>query len=196
MAGYNGKSMSNNAVAAYENGEMPRSKWTKKAIIAAIDEHLNLYDRTIDGLEKMTKAQLFDTFIEYSSWHHTNMFYAETDFFQLDEEAVDEASRAKTEDELKAEEAAKRAKEQARREACEARCAKEDAFEAEYGFAHNSYAAVLEFKPEMLINTRISKKGNKIYDFKLVMFYGERVVPINENMLAKSTCPCFSALED
>lgn len=30
MAGYNGYSMSNNAVAAYENGEKPLSKWKKK----------------------------------------------------------------------------------------------------------------------------------------------------------------------
>lgn len=33
MAGYYGYSMSNNAVEAYENGEMPISKWTKKEIV-------------------------------------------------------------------------------------------------------------------------------------------------------------------
>lgn len=36
MAGYHNYSMSNNAVAAYENGEMPLSKWSKKAILAAV----------------------------------------------------------------------------------------------------------------------------------------------------------------
>lgn len=34
--GYIGASMSANAQAAYEAGEMPRSKWTKAAIIAAL----------------------------------------------------------------------------------------------------------------------------------------------------------------
>ena len=34
MAGYDGYRMSNNAVAAYSDGEKPRSKWTKSEIIA------------------------------------------------------------------------------------------------------------------------------------------------------------------
>lgn len=34
-SGYSGWSMSKNAVAAYHDGEMPKSKWTKKAILAA-----------------------------------------------------------------------------------------------------------------------------------------------------------------
>ena len=38
MAGYNGWSMSNNAVAAYEDGEKPLSKWTKADIFDAIKE--------------------------------------------------------------------------------------------------------------------------------------------------------------
>lgn len=33
MAGYHNYSMSNNAVAAYENNEKPLSKWTKQEII-------------------------------------------------------------------------------------------------------------------------------------------------------------------
>ena len=38
MAGYNGWSMSNNAVAAYEDGEKPLSKWTKTDIFGMIEE--------------------------------------------------------------------------------------------------------------------------------------------------------------
>lgn len=34
--GYIGASMSANARAAYEAGEMPRSKWTKAAILGAL----------------------------------------------------------------------------------------------------------------------------------------------------------------
>ena len=33
-SGYSGYSMSNRAVDAYEDGEMPLSKWTKKMIIS------------------------------------------------------------------------------------------------------------------------------------------------------------------
>lgn len=35
MAGYHGYSMSNNAVSAYADGEMPLSKWTKAEILDA-----------------------------------------------------------------------------------------------------------------------------------------------------------------
>ena len=38
MAGYNGFSMSNNAVAAYEDGEKPLSKWTKANIFDTIKD--------------------------------------------------------------------------------------------------------------------------------------------------------------
>ena len=38
MAGYNGWSMSNNAVQAYEDGEKPLSKWTKKTLVYALQQ--------------------------------------------------------------------------------------------------------------------------------------------------------------
>lgn len=38
MAGYNGWSMSNNAVEAYSNGEKPLSKWTKADIFDTIND--------------------------------------------------------------------------------------------------------------------------------------------------------------
>lgn len=44
MAGYNGYSMSNNAVAAYEDGEMPLSKWSKTAILEVIEENEDIED--------------------------------------------------------------------------------------------------------------------------------------------------------
>lgn len=43
MAGYNGFSMSNNAVAAYEDGEKPLSKWTKADIFEIIEDEDNIY---------------------------------------------------------------------------------------------------------------------------------------------------------
>ena len=36
MSGYNAWSMSNNAIAAYEDGEKPLSKWTKAEILDTI----------------------------------------------------------------------------------------------------------------------------------------------------------------
>ena len=40
MSGYWGKHMSNNAVEAYERGEMPISKWTKKVLLTEIKSPL------------------------------------------------------------------------------------------------------------------------------------------------------------
>lgn len=53
MAGYYEYAMSNNAVAAYENGEKPLSRWTKKEIIDKIeDAEINL-NCSIDNLKKV-----------------------------------------------------------------------------------------------------------------------------------------------
>ena len=89
QGGYDGTSMSTRARLAYATGEMPRSRWTKAAIIDAVKgycEDLGLtYDATV---EKARKAELFGTFMEVKSWHHTGRYAAETDFYGLDEQAV------------------------------------------------------------------------------------------------------------
>lgn len=54
MAGYYNYSMSNNAVSAYESGEMPISKWTKKEMLFAIEE----ISDTPDMFKKLTAAEL------------------------------------------------------------------------------------------------------------------------------------------
>jgi len=38
MSGYKGYSMSNNAIAAYNEGEKPKSKWTKTEIVREIEK--------------------------------------------------------------------------------------------------------------------------------------------------------------
>lgn len=102
--GYIGASMSANARAAYEAGEMPRSKWTKAAILGALRGYCDEMDLLYDpAVESETKAALFDRFIAYSSWHHTGAYARETEFFALDEAAVVGAFR-----ELGPEEAAER----------------------------------------------------------------------------------------
>ena len=83
MAGYKGYSMSNNAVDAYEQGEMPLSKWTKAAmleIVEASDELSAAQKRTIS---KLTAAQL-KVYLTRSSWHHTSSHYNRTDFYAVD----------------------------------------------------------------------------------------------------------------
>lgn len=87
--GYIGASMSANARAAYEAGEMPRSKWTKAAILGALRGYCDEMDLLYDpAVESETKAALFDRFIAYSSWHHTGAYARETEFFALDEAAA------------------------------------------------------------------------------------------------------------
>lgn len=89
QAGYVGTSMSVRARAAYEPGEMPMSKWTRKAIISAIKEYCDEFDLAYDSdIESMTRAQLADTYLEYKSWHHSGRFTRGTEFFGLGEDAI------------------------------------------------------------------------------------------------------------
>ena len=81
-AGYHGYSMSNNAVAAYEDGEMPLSKWTKTAILSELAE-LDYSQEIQDIAKKLTVAQLKDIFLFKSSWHHTSKMYNKTDFYSV-----------------------------------------------------------------------------------------------------------------
>ena len=85
-AGYSGYSMSNNAVQAYEDGEMPLSKWTKQDILDAIEE---IRPEIIPMISKFTVQKLKDTFLTYSSWHHTSDYYNKTDFYSIDEDKVE-----------------------------------------------------------------------------------------------------------
>ena len=77
---------------------MPISKWTKKALLDEIDEVIDV-DSVIDGLEKMTKSELMERFLVRSSWHHTGAFYQATDFYKIDRDKVEAASREMTEEE-------------------------------------------------------------------------------------------------
>lgn len=86
MSGYFGYSMSNNAVDAYENGEMPLSKWSKANLIEEIKNQIE-YEETTDldiaVVSKMTKQELIDCFLYRSSWHHTSLHYNETNFYSV-----------------------------------------------------------------------------------------------------------------
>ena len=94
MTGYYGFSMSNNAVAAYDCGEKPLSKWRKIDIIEAleeaiIDEELTL-NCNLGKLKKLPLKILRELCLYYSSWHHTSSHYNMTDFYSFDVDAVAE----------------------------------------------------------------------------------------------------------
>ena len=86
MSGYYGYSMSNNAVAAYEDGEMPISKWTKSAILAAARE---IDAEKADMLRRIPLFALKKHFLICTSWHHTSLMYNPTDFYSIDEAAIE-----------------------------------------------------------------------------------------------------------
>lgn len=82
--GYDGYSMSNNARAAYENGEKPLSNWTKTDIIDAIQD----INPDID-CSRLNAATLKKEFLTQTSWHHTSKFYNRTNFYSIDTEYVE-----------------------------------------------------------------------------------------------------------
>ena len=95
--GYVGSSMSERAVAAYENGEMPKSKWTKAAMLTALNTQLTEFEdnnqlttqereELSTAITRMKKEDIFTTFLYNSSWHHTSKFANATDFYRVTED--------------------------------------------------------------------------------------------------------------
>lgn len=62
MAGYNGYSMSNNAVTAYSNGEKPLSKWTRSAILTAIAHMIVNEDLPVDTIGQHSMSWMKSAF--------------------------------------------------------------------------------------------------------------------------------------
>lgn len=92
QSGYVGCSMSKRAVMAYENGEKPKSKWTKRAMLDEIEAYCRLFGMPYGGeFSKMKKDEIFSEFFEWKSWHHTGKYANETDFYGLNEEALADA---------------------------------------------------------------------------------------------------------
>lgn len=87
--GYLGSSMSVRAAEAYEQSELPISRWTKTAIIQAVKDYCFDFDLAYDpDIENNTKAELVKEFLEYKSWHHSSRTAREIEFFGLNEDAV------------------------------------------------------------------------------------------------------------
>lgn len=93
MAGYCGKKMSINAVKAYENGEMPISKWTKEKIITSIEKKVQDGEMVLNcSLARLKRLplDLLKLFCIYrTSWHHTGSYFRCTDFYSLDISAIE-----------------------------------------------------------------------------------------------------------
>ena len=89
QSGYIGSRMSVNAALAYDDGEKPKSRWTRKAMLCAIEDYCELFGLPYDGsASALTKAELFERFFEWKSWHHTGKYARETDFYGLNEDKV------------------------------------------------------------------------------------------------------------
>lgn len=93
--GYRGHSMSNRAARAYNNDEMPISKWTKKVLLEELAEVA--YDNDIDfenvNLNRLTLKELQTAFLENSSWHHTGALYSATKFYSIAEDAASKMNK-------------------------------------------------------------------------------------------------------
>ena len=86
-SGYDWKAgMSNRAVEAYDYGAMPKSKWSKSALVSGIVSEI-FGDRIAPEFQKALNAHsinfLRKNFLEYDSWHHTGRYYNRTDFFRI-----------------------------------------------------------------------------------------------------------------
>jgi hypothetical protein len=85
--GYSGYSMSRNAVSAYDNGEKPKSKWTREDILNIIED---INPDLLPLLNKVSVSCLKDIFLYKSSWHHTSSYYNKTDFYSVNEDKIEE----------------------------------------------------------------------------------------------------------
>lgn len=172
-SGYVGWSMSRRAAEAYDDGEMPKSKWTKKAMVAAIQSYCDEFDIFFDPdmLKGMRKDEVFERFFYNSSWHHTSKFFNETDFYKLDEDAVCGSFRPMTEAEVAERDAARIQaieEEYAEREAMRAaeteQLERHRAYREEHGFAPDTVAAFAHEHPECCFE-RVSRKGNRVLSY-------------------------------
>ena len=83
LPGYVGYSMSVNAKYAYDTGEKPYSKWTKRNIISFISN--NFGNEWKEKYEKFSLDTLKSVLLCQSRWHHTSKYFNETTFYYIPE---------------------------------------------------------------------------------------------------------------
>lgn len=92
QSGYIGASRSRRAKEAYEAGERPATKWTKRALLEGIAEAFG--DEVAEKAQKLSKLELVNNFLDTSSWHHVGAFATPVWFYQIaDDRTAEEASR-------------------------------------------------------------------------------------------------------
>ena len=94
-SGYVGYSMSVRAEEAYECGEMPLSKWSKRGILAAVEE---LRPEMVKALARLNLRELHLYALQYTSWHHTSKHPNRTDFYAINEDFVMEVTLERIEE--------------------------------------------------------------------------------------------------
>ena len=95
-SGYNySAGMSNRAVAAYQEGAMPRSRWTKEELVEGIIDKNFENGISADLEQKLRKHSakwLREKFLSYDSWHHTSKHYNRTEFYSILDMGEEEAT--------------------------------------------------------------------------------------------------------
>ena len=155
--GYVGKSMSVNAKNAYLDDEMPKSKWTKTAILQYLEN-----EERDDLVAKAQELPLYvlREFLKDKGYHHTGKFYNTTRFYSFDIDWFDGASKeriemiiaahkAKTPTKTKAEREEEKQRKEARKEA---KLAREELlklypyskYKTEKGFLNNATPEMIE----------------------------------------------------
>ena len=82
-SGYAGWSMSKRACLAYEMGEKPLSRWTKRAIVDAVAE---LAPALVEAAKAASRADLVKVCLAESSRHHTGKVPKLTVFYEVRED--------------------------------------------------------------------------------------------------------------
>lgn len=82
--GYIGTKMSERAMAAHNNGEKPYSQWSKEDLLDRLPSAI------FEQAKKLTLNELKSELLYNSSWHHTGNCFNRTDFYAIDDDAVEE----------------------------------------------------------------------------------------------------------
>ena len=166
--GYLGSSMSVRAAEAYEQGEMPISRWTKTAIIHAVKDYCFDFDLAYDpDIEKKTKAELAKEFLEYKSWHHPSRTAREVEFFGLNEDAVCRSFEQMSEEQIIERDrqmADERAALEARLQSMQSR---EKEFEKKFECDPSSVLAYEAIHPEMCERFISRRKNTEMIKYRL-----------------------------
>lgn len=86
MAGYNGYSISNNAVSAYENLEKPKSKWTKTDMVDVI---CSISSFKPEDFRRIKKDVIANALLKRCDWHYTSGRGGTPNFYSIDEDKVE-----------------------------------------------------------------------------------------------------------